>query len=545
MTTRRTLPVLDRRHAPPTPSGAQRGSALAGLRLLLINPPQTYPKGLEREYQSYWPVGLAMIAAVTEQAGADVKCIDCLAYDKRSQRPRDGAIRFGLGDPQLSAEIAAYAPHIVGITNPFTHFVEDAIWVAQRVKKIDPTIPVVMGGIEASLPDRSAALLRGCPAIDVLVKGEGEATIVDLLQRYDHPTRTFDGLESVSGILFRYDGSVVTTNDRGFLADLDSLPLPAYHLFDIDRMYANRYYALNRGRKPGIRCLPIHTSRGCPYSCNFCSVHSQVGKAHRRHSVGYVRRHMELVMQRYGVGHFHFEDDNLTLHHDHSLKLFSAIRELGVTWDTPNGTRADAISPALARAMAAAGASTVTIAVESGNQRVLDNIVHKHLSLKDVVEAVRNLHTAGVPTLVFYIVGFPGETEQDIRDTLRFGCELAIDYGTVNLLFVATPLPGTPLHAECEDNEYLCRELDNASLLSAIRLNQSALIKTPEFSKADLYAWSRQELEREAIHTLGRNIPMFFATTEDGLRNAKQVLGYDFGSTLPTSYWASPPALAG
>lgn len=511
-------------------------SLASQLKVLLINPPQTYPAWLAEEFQSYWPMGLAMIAAVLERAGARVRCIDCLAYETWS---RNGAeVTFGLPRGRLRAEIEAFEPDIVGLSNPFTAFIEDSRRIAKLVKQVNSRIQVVLGGIEASLPDRNRLLLEQCPDIDVLVKSEGEVTVLELLSRYDLEQRGFRQLSAVPGLLFRSDEGIVETRDRPFLEDLDALPLPAYHLFDLTRMFDNRLYARYRGRRPGQRCLPIHTSRGCPYSCSFCSVHSQVGKAYRRHGPEYVRRHLQTVRQAYGVQHVHFEDDNLTLHRKHSMELFAAIEDVGITWDTPNGTRADSIDEALAAQMVRAGARSVSIAVESGNQDVLDRVVRKRLDLSDARAGLRNLHAAGLPTFVFLIIGFPGETEADVRDTLAFGRSAAVDYGVSNLVFVATPLPGTPLERECRSNGYLLRDLNGESLLSAIRLNQAPLIQTPTFSKGDLYAWAKSELDREPIHTIGRHIPMFFAKTPRGIASAQSLMGVNFGDRLPPSYWS-------
>jgi radical SAM superfamily enzyme YgiQ (UPF0313 family) len=541
---RHALPLLETRRVK---RAGETPADLSGLRILLVNPPQTYPEAIEREYQSYLPLGLAMIAAVLERAGASVKCVDCLAFDTVTRNEATRTVTFGLDDALLRDAIRAHSPHVVGITNPFTHFIDDAVRAAQLVKDVDAAIQVVMGGIEASLPERNTRLLARTQAIDVLVQGEGEVTVVELLSRYDPSTGAFRRLEDVAGIVYRDEGGrPVATSHRGFLKEMDTLPLPAYHLFDVDRMFANRFYARWRGRRPGVRCLPIHTSRGCPYSCNFCSVHSQVGKGHRRHSAAYVRRHLELVMSRYGVRHVHFEDDNLTLHHEHSLELFRAIEPLGITWDTPNGTRADSITPELVSAMRGAGAVTITVAVESGSQTVLTDIVNKRLSLASVVEGVGHLRDGNIPTIVFFIIGFPGETEADVRATLRFARKLALEYGTVNFLFVATPLPGTPLERQCRAEGLYAREPDNESLLAAIRLNQSALIQTPNFTKTDLYAWAREEIDVPSLRTMGQHIPMFFAATDRGLKSAGAVVGSELSARRLSerNFWSVPTRFA-
>jgi anaerobic magnesium-protoporphyrin IX monomethyl ester cyclase len=506
-------------------------------RVLLINPWQSYPPWLGNEFQSYLPLGVAMLAAVVERAGVQVKIVDCLAH--HIVQLAGGKVRFGLQPQQLARQIAEFAPHVVGITNPFSSFIDDALAAAKLVKSVDPAIKVVLGGVEPSLVGRNDALLRNNTSLDVLVKGEGEVTFSTLIAHFDPALRGFVDLDQVGGILFR-DGDAVRENEsRAFLGSLDDLPLPAYHLLDLDQMFANPFYARYRGGVAGVRSLPIHTSRGCPYSCSFCSVHSQVGKAHRRHSTAYVVDHIRHVMDRYGVEHFHFEDDNLTLNPHHARALFTAIQPLGISWDTPNGVRADTIDPELAALMKASGARSVTIAVESGDQRVLDTIVNKRLDLEDVVKGVSSLRGADIPTVVFFIVGFPGEREQDVRQTIRFGKRLALEHDTLNLLFVATPLPGTPLDRECEANGYFLREQNNESLLSAIRLNQTSLIATPEFTKGRLFEWAKQELDVPELHTVSRHIPMFFSRSQTAVQNFARFLGGELKGPL-RNYWREP-----
>jgi radical SAM superfamily enzyme YgiQ (UPF0313 family) len=508
-----------------------------GLRVALVNPPQSYPAHLHGEFQSYLPVGLAMLAAVLRECGVEVKIIDCLAF--RQWDVSGGTVTFGMSSQALKAELAAFAPHVVGVTNAFTSFIEDALRTTRLIKEIDPSIQVVLGGVEPSLEPSNVKLLEDNPSLDVLVRGEGEVTLCDLIAHYDAERRAFSDLSSVEGILFRSPSGVERTGSRPFIHELDQLPLPAYDLLDMDAMYANSFYARHRMRARGARCLPIHTSRGCPYECSFCSVHSQVGKANRRHSPEYVVRHMQHVMQAYGVRHFHFEDDNLTLHAPRARALFEAIEPLRVSWDTPNGLRADTITEELAGLMARAGAKSVTIAVESGDQRVLNTIVKKNLDLADVVSAAAHLQKADIPTIAFFIIGFPGEGEVEVRRTLEFAKRLTIEHGTLNLLFVATPLPGTPLERQCTSAGYFVRPLNNESLLSAIRLNQMPLIATESFSKADLFRWAKSVLDTPELRTVGDHIPFFMSAAPRAVRMMKRFCNLDESRPMQfaTSYW--------
>lgn len=512
----------------------------AELRVALVNPSQTYPIHLGSEYQSYVPLGLAILGAVLRRMGVQVKIIDCLATQHMDvHRPN---VTFGMSAKQLEEELRGFGPHIVGVTNPFTCFIEDALRTARLVKQLDPTIQVILGGVEPSLEPSNRQLLADNSALDVLVRAEGEITLCDLIAHYDPVSRAFFNLSEVEGILFRGPQGPCATPKRPFISDLDELPLPAYDLLDLQQTYRNPFYARHRLRANGVRCLPIHTSRGCPYACVFCSVHSQVGKPNRRHSTAYVVRHMRHVMETYGVRHFHFEDDNLTLHGPRAHELFEAIEPLHITWDTPNGLRADTITAELARKMAVAGAKSVTIAVESGDQEVLDTIVKKNLDLADVRRAASYLQQAGIPTIAFFIIGFPGESQANVRTTLEFAKQLAADYDTFNLLFVATPLPGTPLEVECREKGYLLQAMNNETLLSAIRLNQTPLVATAEFTKAELFSWAKDVLDTPELHTVGEHMPFFFSSAARTRRVMLRLFGIKEINQLqmPSNYWRAP-----
>ncbi|WP_068088732.1 B12-binding domain-containing radical SAM protein [Polycladidibacter stylochi] len=259
-------------------------------KVMLINPPQTYPSELEGEFQTYIPIGLASLAAAVQNCNFTCEILDCL-LDTNTTTTQT-TVRFGSTDETIIKTIKASKPTLIGITNPFSMFIEDALHVARLAKAVRPETPVILGGIEASIRPNAQLLLQQHQEIDICVVGEGEATLAHLTKVLAHSSFADDDLRTVNGIIYRSSqGKVIETSPRKFIADLDKLPLPAYDLLNLDAIYDHPKYALWRLRQDNVRCAPIHTSRGCPYKCNFCSVHSQVGYKYRSNSVHYVLSH--------------------------------------------------------------------------------------------------------------------------------------------------------------------------------------------------------------------------------------------------------------
>jgi radical SAM superfamily enzyme YgiQ (UPF0313 family) len=339
-------------------------------------------------------------------------------------------------------------PAVVGITANTTQIT--AAWRDAELVRSTSDAQIVLGGPHpTSLPEESAAK----PFIDVVVRGEGEATWLDLLAAWDlgeEPmaapnSDSATGLlgQSIAGITYRNAADIVTsTADRPSIPveELNSMPLPAWHLFEIDR-YTNLQPTVDQVDGPS---LPILTSRGCPYRCSYCS---QIGpRRWRSRSVESVVDEWRWLVNVQSAAEIGVLDDSFNINRQRVLDICQALVSEGlnhIPWIMINGIRANLADEEVLGAMKQAGCIRVAFGVESGNQDILDAVVDKQLSLNQIRSAFAAARVVGMETIGFFIVGLPGETEETIDDTIRFACEL--DPVVANFS-IATPFPGTEMY---------------------------------------------------------------------------------------------------
>jgi len=397
------------------------------VRILLVNPKSKLPI----DTRTSPPLGLAYLAAVTEQRGDEV-------------RVHDGDVE----DVPLAVLLREFSPQVVGITANTTQIT--AAWRdAELVKSICEAMVVLGGPHPTSLPEESATK----PWVDVVVRSEGEATWLALLEHWalglgDSPTpsSTLSGSAlsgSIAGITIQGDnGTVISTPDRPPIAaaDLDRMPFPAWHLFQLDR-YTNLQPTVDQVEG---RSMPILTSRGCPYRCTYCS---QIGpRRWRARSVESVVAEWRWLIREKGAAEIGVLDDSFNIDRQRAMEICRRLVEEGldkVPWIMINGIRANLADEELLGAMVRAGCIRTAFGVESGNQAILDSVVDKHLTLDQVRSAFKAARTVGMETIGFFIIGLPGETEATIDDTIRFACEL--DPVVANFS-IATPFPGTEMY---------------------------------------------------------------------------------------------------
>lgn len=353
------------------------------------------------------PLGLSYIAAYLEKNGfGDIQVID------------------------YNAEPRAVLPKadVVGITAT-TPLIKSAWKIAQKAKK-QGAVTIIGGPHVSALPDESALL----PQVDFVAVGEGEETMLELCQALERGDKE---LLKIKGVFFKKGKRVVRNPAREFIKDLDKLPFPARHLYNL-RLYTSTQPLIST-RKPAVG---IMTSRGCPFGCSFC-YKGTFGRVWRSRSVENVLAEWEYLVKELKVREIALMDDGFNTDIDRAIKICREIKKKGlvVPWRAHNGIRADRSPKELLLAMKESGCYMIAFGVESGVQRVLD-MVGKNLQLRDVERAFANCRRLRILTMAFFMVGLPGEQREEIEKTIDYSLELDPDLAQFS---VATPFPGTQI----------------------------------------------------------------------------------------------------
>ena len=398
------------------------------MRILLIYPvppPRAWPRGL---FRSRWvPTGIAQIAAELRHAGHEVRIL------VREEQLMKAGLDWSAADGALRQLLSEFRPAMVGLSVVTPGMPEAGAIAALTKGLLGRDVLVVAGGPHPSaLP---AETLAECPDVDVVAVGDGEAATVALAER--------GPADDLAGIVFRRDGQYVHTPPRAPPADLDSFqPIP-YDLFDMAH-YAARDRWMIRWLK--LAATNIRTSRGCPNRCRFCAGHVVSGLGVRFHSVQYVLQHIQDVVDRFGVEAVRFEDETLGADRGRLLALCEGIRRLDlhpkICWS--GCLRVNQAEPELLAEMKSAGCIQIEYGFETGSDRMLGRLA-KNTKVDQNRRAVRLTRAAGIRIFADVMVGLPGETEADFRDTVRFVRWAKPDIISASRLY---PLPGTAIYDE-------------------------------------------------------------------------------------------------
>jgi anaerobic magnesium-protoporphyrin IX monomethyl ester cyclase len=390
---------------------------------------------------------LGYIASYLRQNGISTNLIDCTFLTQEESLER----------------IRKTSPKIVGVYSMFS-MKHPALQMAKLLKNSCEML--VAGGPLPTLSPRD--FLND---FDVVAIGEGEQTMLELVSAVENSR----SLSTVKGIVFRKpkkndDPEVVYTPQRGFIQDLDRLRFPARDLFD-NESYKNHYF-----RNFGYTITSIMTSRGCPFQCDFCS-RAVFGNVFRTRSATNIVDEMENV-QALGYDRIWFADDCFTLDRKRLLNICDEVirRKLRIEWECLS--RVDTIDTETAQKMKQAGCIRVFFGIESGNDQVLA-LMRKKANANLAKKAVLTTKSAGIQVGAFFIVGYPGETDETVLDTLKFASSLPVDYLSFTMPY---PIPGTAFYDRVRDNI----QFDDWDEPKGRTVTEHKLIYRSDFSEAKL-----------------------------------------------------------
>lgn len=386
------------------------------MKVLLINP-FVEKMHLELSYAENFrpPLGLAYSAAVLRQAGHEVEIHDGLV--------------LGTGAKAMRQLLLRSRPDLVGISvySPTRY---EAFRLAQLVREtLGAGVPIVTGGPHVSVAAEDT--LRHVPAIDYVVSGEGEFTLLELVECLEASR----GVAEVAGLFSRVDGDVVSGPPRGNIKELDDLPPPARDLLPM-RSYRTRMPSTMR------QCTTLLTSRGCPARCTFCT-RDWFSRETRMHSPEYILGEVEEVIAKWGIRGIVFQDDTFTLNKKRIFALCDLIQSRGMKFEWLATTRVDCLNLELMKAMKAAGCRVLTFGAESMNPQTL-KWLKKGFTVEQVHRAVAWAKEVGLTVRCTYLMGIGDETEEDLMRSIKLARELEVSKLKANVGL--SVYPGTPLY---------------------------------------------------------------------------------------------------
>jgi len=414
------------------------------MKVLLFNPWQPIAPGGKEHVAVAWPTGILYVAAATQAAGHEVSIIDAFidgCFPHRFYGMHNVCYEgHTVGDSLLvgvSAEtvvmlIQTHAqPDVIGVSLPFSSQYAHVPFILQVIKTAAPDATIVFGGGHATIAPDSLLAIDG---IDYVIVGEGESAFPRLLDALEGK----GSVQDIPGVCYKEEGKA-SIMQHDIIEDLDALPLPAVNLLPI-----YQYFALMDALR-----MPMVTSRGCPNNCRFCTVPFTSRRRWRAHSVERVLGELD-IYQHNDIESIQFLDDNMSLNRDRFCAILEGI--ITNSWSLELYAKepldCSTLDEEVLKIMQLAGYKQVSIAAESGNERVLAEEINKPFTVADAEKAIRGLIALDIEAIVCMVLGMPGETWAEIQDSIAFVRRMKKLGSSRTWLSIATPIPGTQLYDE-------------------------------------------------------------------------------------------------
>ena len=377
------------------------------------------------------------------------------------------------------------------VANIATPTFKSDMMAVQHAKEIVPSICTIVKG--APFLTYNTNTIYENPFIDYVIMGEAELTLKDIL----------DGVpdNEILGICYRENFQPVKNDKRPFIDNLDILPFPARHLVD-----NSIYKRPDNGKVQAV----VKVARGCPFHCFFCLATPVSGAKVRTRSPENIVAELKECVEKYNIKNFLFWSDIFNFNREWTLELCQKIIKSGlkITWSS--NTRADTMDEEMARMMYKSGCRLVSIGVESGSQKMLDNI-GKKITLDDIRNTVKILKKNKIKIYNYFVIGLPWETEETVEETIKFAIELDSNFIS---FYTATPLPGTKYFAYAMMNKLVEGNLDFRSAY------YEPVVRSEYLSKERIFELHKQAVKRFYLR------PKFILKTLLSLRSFAEVKNY-------------------
>jgi len=397
------------------------------VNILLFNQYFTAEKAKPDNIVAQIPINLLHLGSYLRSKNLDCRIYELGLFSLKDSIVKGNRIRYGLSDEKIIEVIKTERPKIVGLACMYSRHYIDIISLSRLIKKINPGIHVVLGGNHAT--DFFSMVLQE-PSIDYVVRGEGEITFYELCDRL---LSKGEEINDVKGISYRdTKGSIVSTENRELIKNLDDLPQMDYSLVNVKKYINVERPSSFIMRQPS---MGITSSRGCPGQCIFCTVKAVWGRSWRGKSPERTVDEIELLHKEYGVREFSFFDDSASA----NKKRWNAIcdeiirRKLDIRWTTPNGIAHWTLDKPTLKKMKESGCYRITFGIESGCPETREFIRKRH-SLDKAKELLQYANKIGMWTICTNILGFPHETKEQIDQTVKFAIKSGTDFATFFLL---------------------------------------------------------------------------------------------------------------
>ncbi len=398
------------------------------MRVILINPSYFAPKEAELHWEKYIdvirggnmyfypfepPLGLAALSAYLTRDGHEVRIIDMQGEH--------------ISQEELQKILIKESPDLVGLT-AMTPTIRISLDIAKLSKFILPDIPVIIGGVHPTVSPES---VLSCEYVDFAVRCEGEETLGVLLKQ------GFDNPQDIPGLCWKQkDGTPVISEKAPLIKDIDALPFPDYSTFPVEH-----YIEYTRNLR-GIRGISMMVTRGCPYHCSFCAVKETMGTRWRGLKPENAAKFMLDICSKYNLEGIWFKDSTFNINHKWTLDFAESLVTKKNPYQFQINTRVDLVREDEIALLKKAGLVQVDLGIESGSQESL-NTLKKNISIDQIYSSVSLLKKMEIKVSGFFMIGIPGETEEDIDDTLALAKDLDLDCASVSIF---TPLPGSELY---------------------------------------------------------------------------------------------------